>query len=142
MAQAHPTYVAHDIPYTVNFYVDALGASEPKVMTDSSGAITHGEVMLYGQRLAFTPDDRGPGAAHLPWRIRALETKGPRGAGLAMQIALDDEDLDALCEHARSKGAKVILEPEDQVWGVRVFAVEDPDGYPIYVTAPINRNPD
>jgi uncharacterized glyoxalase superfamily protein PhnB len=140
MAQAPPTYVAHDIPYTVAFYVEALGARQSNILTDSSGAITHGEVMLYDQGLAFTPDDRGPGAAHLPWRMRALKEKGPRGAGLAMQIALDDEDLGGLCEHARAQGAKVILEPEDQVWGVRVFAVEDPDGYPIYVTTPINRN--
>jgi uncharacterized glyoxalase superfamily protein PhnB len=39
------------------------------------------------------------------------------------------EEVDALFDELRAKGADIVCEPEDQVYGMREFQVRDPDGH-------------
>ena len=38
-------------------------------------------------------------------------------------------DIDAHCERARSAGATILVEPEDQFYGDRVYRCADPEGH-------------
>ena len=136
---AYTLMVVPDIPRSVDFYVKAYGASNPQIRADSQGTVGHGEVDLYGHRLGFTPDVR-PGSTHLPARVRALETRGPRGAGVALYLSLPTaEEFNDCYRRAQEHGAKVVTQPEEQLMGGRrsFFASEDPDGYLLYVDGPV-----
>ena len=39
------------------------------------------------------------------------------------------DDVDAHAERARAAGAEIIVEPEDQDYGGRVYSARDPEGY-------------
>ena len=38
-------------------------------------------------------------------------------------------DVDALFTELKERGAKIVMPPKDEPWGVREFHVEDPDGH-------------
>lgn len=42
---------------------------------------------------------------------------------------LIDHDLDAHCERARKAGAVIVMEPETQFYGDRVYRCRDPEGH-------------
>ncbi|MEE8518148.1 MAG: VOC family protein [Dehalococcoidia bacterium] len=144
MAQVYTLFVVKDIPATVDFYVQAYGAEDPRVRNDSAGNPSHGEVYLFGHRIGFTPDVR-PGSSDLPARVRALAAKDSRGAGVALYVSLPsgEEFLDYY-GRARERGAKVLTEPEEQMMGGArsFFALEDPNGYVLYVDGPLPTTPD
>ena len=71
MTQVYTLLVVKDIPSTVDFYVQAYGAENPRVRNDAAGNPSHGEVFLFGHRVGFTPDVR-PGSAQLPARVVEL----------------------------------------------------------------------
>jgi PhnB protein len=61
--------------------------------------------------------------------------QAPLGRGFALYTTVaDDEDIDALFQHASAAGATVVQEPMDQFWGHRDWTVADPDGYRIVVS--------
>ena len=51
----------------------------------------------------------------------------PKGAGLYINIAVDD--VDAFYQGVLAVGMKPSSEPRDWPWGNREFALRDPDGY-------------
>ena len=144
MAQVYTLFVVKDIPATVDFYVEAYGAEEPRFRTDSTGNTSHGEVFLFGHRLGFTPDVR-PGSAELPARVRAIAAGDSRGAGVALYVSLPtSEEFQDYLGRARQRGARVLTEPEEQMMGGArsFFALEDPNGYVLYVDGPLPATPD
>ena len=56
--------------------------------------------------------------AHHAWRR-------PVGGG-AVSVFCDE--IDRYCEQVRGRGARIALEPTDEPYGMRDFAVRDPDG--------------
>lgn len=136
MPTAAPIFTVRSIERTCDFYQRVLGAGGPGAFPlDRWGKVDHGEVELYGQKLEFTPDDGPPGSEAIPYRQRGLSSDGPRGAGMSIYVRLDDsDDLGALHERVTAAGATVLIEPHDQPFGARLFAVEDPDGYIVTFT--------
>jgi uncharacterized glyoxalase superfamily protein PhnB len=51
----------------------------------------------------------------------------PRGGALTLYIKLDG--FDEVLKVARDAGMKFVQEPETQFYGMREFAVQDPDGF-------------
>jgi catechol 2,3-dioxygenase-like lactoylglutathione lyase family enzyme len=49
------------------------------------------------------------------------------GAGLFLYVMVDD--VDAYYEQVRKRGGEPRLAPQDQFYGIRDFAMQDPDGY-------------
>jgi uncharacterized glyoxalase superfamily protein PhnB len=47
------------------------------------------------------------------------------------------EDADAHCAHARETGAEIAEEPNDQPYGDRRYAAEDPEGHLWYFATPL-----
>lgn len=47
------------------------------------------------------------------------------------------DDADALCAEYRERGARIVEGPEDKPWGMREFALEDPNGHRLRIGHPI-----
>lgn len=55
------------------------------------------------------------------------ETKGPKGAGLCINISVGD--VDEFYKNSLDKGLKPASQPQDFPGGFRNFVLNDPDGY-------------
>lgn len=85
-------------------------------------------VAFYRDRLGFN-SDYGDATYAVVWRENAAVhfVKGdgePQGVDLFFWV----EDVDSYCDEARALGAAVATEPQTQPYGIREFAVIDPNG--------------
>jgi lactoylglutathione lyase len=60
-------------------------------------------------------------------------------AGRRFELCVYADDVDAAIDELRAAGVPVLMEPADQPWGERLAYVQDPDGNPVHITAPIDR---
>ena len=51
-----------------------------------------------------------------------------KGEGMSLQIATT-QNIDELAVRIKANGGTLVTEPADMPWGVRVFRVQDPDGF-------------
>jgi len=51
-----------------------------------------------------------------------------KGEGLSLQFTTD-QDLDAIANRIKERGGTLTTEPTTMPWGVRVFRLQDPDGF-------------
>lgn len=72
----------------------------------------HGRVMIGGQ-----------------WSEHARSPKSIGGTFTQAVHVMLNSDVDAHCEHARSEGATIEMEPADQFYGDRTYAVRDLEGH-------------
>src|SRR5215218_1218736 len=56
-----------------------------------------------------------------------------KGAGLRI-FCTTDQDVDQLAAGIKERGGQLAHEPTDQPWGLRDFAVVDPDGFNISIS--------
>jgi len=56
-----------------------------------------------------------------------------KGAGLRI-FCTTDQDVDQLAAAIKARGGQLTHEPTDQPWGLRDFAVVDPDGFNISIS--------
>ena len=61
---------------------------------------------------------------------------GQESVGIYVYV---DEEVDAVCERARSAGAQITEEPTDQEYGERRFTAEDLEGHVWYFARPIKQ---
>ena len=59
------------------------------------------------------------------------ETKGPKGAGLCINISVGD--VDEFYKSVIDKGLKAASQPQDFPGGFRNFVLNDPDGYNLVI---------
>ena len=57
--------------------------------------------------------------------------------GHRFEMCIYADGVDDAITMLREAGVRVLAEPIDQPWGERMAYVEDPDGIPVMVTAPI-----
>jgi uncharacterized glyoxalase superfamily protein PhnB len=93
----------------------------------------------------------GPGGmpllVHLRWTkyadvlltSRPLEP-GRRGLGIVLSFSayLASRTVDEIAAQARASGAHITAPPTDMPWNARECTIEDPDGYRLTFTEPIN----
>ena len=116
-----PTLRYRDAPAAIEWLRDAFGFSVHLVVPGEAGQIRHaqltfgnGMIMLGSARddvfgrIQVPPDSLNPTVSQSPYIIVA--------------------DVDAHCERARSLGAIIVLEPEDQDYGGRAYSCRDPEG--------------
>ena len=119
MKSVIPALAVADIAKSIRWYNDVLGFETGFTMPDESGKLMHGSVKRGDVELMFGHVD--PNNPH---------DQGPLGQGLALYTTVgEDEDVDALYDHAKKAGGTILQEPKDQFWGHRDWAVTDPDGY-------------
>lgn len=51
-----------------------------------------------------------------------------KGQGFSLQITTE-QSIDAIADGIKAAGGTLVSEPADMPWGVRMFRLEDPDGY-------------
>ncbi|MGV4926320.1 VOC family protein [Streptomyces sp. BHT-5-2] len=108
-----PTLQAHDAPALIDFLVDTVGFTRTAVYEDA-GAVAHAQLdwpegggIMLG---SYKPDSE--------WCV-------PPGSFGAYVVT---DQVDELYERLAAAGAKVIRPIEDQAYGSREFAIEDPEG--------------
>ncbi len=112
-----PYLLYEDVAAALTFLEQAFGFEEVLRYTGPEGYVNHAEARL-GDTSVYLGD---PGDDY----------RNPAAQGAAtVMISVDGgDDVDALCEHARSAGAQIIQEPADQVYGERRFSARDPEGH-------------
>jgi uncharacterized glyoxalase superfamily protein PhnB len=111
----HPTLRYDDPRAAITFLTRALGLVEQQVYTDDSGAVAHAE-------LSF-----GDGVVMLGTRAGG-DDRFDTGRAVIYLVADGADAVDAHHDRAVAAGAEVVLEPTDQPYGSREFAVLDPEG--------------
>jgi len=101
---------------TIDWYVNALGATDVRRATGPDGKIVHAELTIGSSRFIVNDVMQGQ--------------KGPKaygGSPVSWWIYVDN--CDALFNRAVGAGAKVQMPLENQFWGDRAGAIADPEGY-------------
>ena len=57
------------------------------------------------------------------------ERRPPRPGEVTHSVLVRVEDAASHCEHARSQGARIVMEPTDFEYGERQYTAEDPAGH-------------
>lgn len=116
-----PTLTVGDIARSIAWYRDVLGF-ELAEQWEEDGTVFGASLTAGGVTLMIGQDDWAKG------RDRA------KGEGFRLYCTTE-QDIDELAAAIRSRGGELAQEPTDQPWGVRDFAVIDPDGFKISIAA-------
>jgi PhnB protein len=119
MKSVIPALAVADVAASLKFYNDVLGFETTFTMPDERGELVHGSAKRGGVEIMVgrvNPEDP--------------HNQAPLGRGFVLYTTVaDDEDIDALFDRAKARGAKIVAEPMDQFWGHRDWTIADPDGY-------------
>ena len=102
----------------IEFYKNALGASEVMRLDDPGGRIHHAEIKIGDSRIMLA-DEHPELQAHSPKTIG--------GSPVSMHVYV--ADVDAAVVRAVRAGAKLVRPVADQFYGDRTGGIEDPFGY-------------
>ncbi len=122
-----PMLAYRDAPAALEFLTTAFGFEETMRMEGENGTIAHAELEMGGQRLMLASAWRDAGMAP-PIEL----------AGIASQLMVQVDDVDAHFRRALEAGATVIDQPADQEYGERTYRVTDPEGHRWIFGSPIS----
>jgi PhnB protein len=117
-----PYLIFNGASEAIEFYKQALGATEVLRLADPGGTVHHAEIAIGDSRVMLA--DEHP-------EIEALSPKTIGGSPVTMHVYV--EDVDAAVERAVKAGAKLIRPVADQFYGDRTGGIEDPFGYRWYM---------
>jgi PhnB protein len=113
-----PRLVCRDPAVEIDFCAHAFGAEVVNVRPGPDGATAHALLTIGSEMLMVETE----------WPN--LTSRAPVADGSSpVVIFVYVEDVDAAVERAVSKGAKVLLEPQNQFWGDRIAWIMDPSGH-------------
>jgi PhnB protein len=118
-----PYLIVDDAARAIAFYKAAFGAEEIMRMPGPQGRVGHAEVRVGDSPVMLADEFPEMGA-------RSKKSIGGSPVMLYLYVA----DVDAIVERAVAAGAKLIRPVEDQFYGDRVGAVEDPAGLQWFVS--------
>jgi lactoylglutathione lyase len=125
-----PILYTDDLPRSVAFYRDLLGFVQTYRFPSEGNA----------EFVALKLDEGAVGIADVSSSADQLHGLPVRPvSGLRFELCIYTDDVDAAFAELRAAGVPVLAEPADQPWGERLGYVEDPDGNPVHITAPIAR---
>ena len=122
-----PMLAYRDAPAALEFLTTAFGFEETMRMEGENGTIAHAELEMGGQRLMLATAWRDAGMAP-PKEL----------AGIASQLMVQVDDVDAHFRRALEAGATVIDQPADQEYGERTYRATDPEGHRWIFGSPIS----
>ncbi|HEX5723725.1 MAG TPA: VOC family protein [Acidimicrobiia bacterium] len=122
-----PMLAYRDAPAALEFLTTAFGFEETMRMEGENGTIAHAELEMGGQRLMLASAWRDAGMAP-PIEL----------AGIASQLMVQVDDVDAHFRRALEAGATVIDQPADQEYGERTYRATDPEGHRWIFGSPIS----
>jgi uncharacterized glyoxalase superfamily protein PhnB len=118
-----PSLTVNDIAASLAWYRDVLGFIVTQEMQDD-GKLMGAMLKAGAVELLLAQDDFAKG------RDRQ------KGVGLRL-FGVTGQDIDQLAEAITSRGGVLAQPPKDQPWGTRDFAIIDPDGFKISISAPL-----
>ena len=124
MRAAAPGFTVNDIARSLAWYRDVLGFIV-KDRWDHEGKLGGVEMMAGSVSFMLSQDD---------WKKGRDRAKG-EGVRIYCTTA---QDVDVLAKQIKARGGTLAQEPRDEPWGMRDFAVVDPDGYKITIAASKN----
>jgi uncharacterized glyoxalase superfamily protein PhnB len=120
-----PSFSFVDAPTAIRFLCDAFGFTEHAVYRDEKDPnfIHHAQLVLDGNMIMLgsvrdTEYSRKVG-------LRSVAEAG--GNTLGIYVVIDD--VDGHADRARAAGADIVMEPEDQDYGGRVYSARDCEGH-------------
>lgn len=111
-----------DIARSLEFYVGVLGFAEAE-RHQREGRLLAVSLKAGDVRILLNQDDGARG-----W-------DRPKGEGFSLQLTTE-QDVDELAAGIKQRGGTLTLEPTDTPWGMRVFRVQDPDGFKLAISTP------
>jgi PhnB protein len=114
-----PYLHVHGASAAIDFYTEVLGATERMRMPgDRPDKIGHAELQI-GDAVIMLADE-----------APEMDIRGPKTVGgTPVTICVYVEDVDAVVERATAAGARILRPVEDQFYGDRTGAFEDPFGH-------------
>ena len=103
----------------IDFYKRAFNAAELYIMDAPGGRVGHAEIQIGDSRIMMA-DSCGEESS-----FRSPQALGGSPIGLHLYV----KDVDALFNQAVAAGAKIIKPVQDQFYGDRTGALEDPFGH-------------
>lgn len=120
-----PCVIYQDPIAAMKWLEAAFGFETTTLLTDAQGNVGHAEMEFLGSPIGIAAEWSGP-------QLGGAAMKAPASLGGAgtqfLRIGLP-EALDAHCERARTAGAVITQEPEDQFYGARTYRARDPEGH-------------
>jgi PhnB protein len=113
-----PYAIVRGAANAIQFYIDALGATEIYRLCDPSGKIGHAELKI-GDGKMMLADEYPDWGALSPAAI----------GGSPVSIHLYVDDVDAVVKRAEASGATVLRQAKDEFFGDRVAMLVDPVGH-------------
>jgi PhnB protein len=113
-----PYLVVNDAARAIEFYRQALGATEAFRMAEPSGRIGHAELRL-GDSVLMLADEFPDVGARSPRTI----------GGTPVSLLLYTEDVDAVVGRAVAHGATLVRPIQNQFYGDRTGTIVDPFGH-------------
>ena len=115
-----PNLLVASVERSLAFYVDTLGFARGMTVPDASplvfASVTSGPVEIFFNDIAAA--------------IREYPAFAGKPIGATGTMFIELEGVDALHERIKA-AAKVVMPLATQFYGMREFAIEDPDGYVI-----------
>jgi uncharacterized glyoxalase superfamily protein PhnB len=125
LSDASPGFTVNDIERSLAWYTDVLGfVAKERWMRE--GKLAGVELLAGSTTFMIGQDD---------WQ-KGRERK--KGEGFRIYCTTS-QDVDRLAALIKARGGKLDHEPADQPWGMRDFAVQDPDGFKITIGASLKR---
>ena len=122
-----PNLIVSSVERSLSFYVDVLGFARGMTVPDQPpfvfASVTSGPIEIFFNDTAAVLKE------HPDWATKA---KPSAGNSMFIEIGGDSDAarVDALHDRIKSK-ARVVMPLATQFYGMREFAIEDPDGYVI-----------
>jgi uncharacterized glyoxalase superfamily protein PhnB len=108
-----------DARAAIEWLEKAFGFEPSMIITDAEGRIAHAE-MTFGDGYVMI------GSPWNDWVATPGQVGGKNTQNVHVQLT---DGIDAHCERARSAGAEILQEPEDQFYGDRSYRAIDPGGH-------------
>ena len=119
-----PYLLDEDAGTAIEWLAKAFGFREKERVEGPGGAVAHAEMDVGDGSSVFL---RGPGGDY----------RNPKQVGRTSLVYVYVEDVDGHCARAREAGAEIAEEPNDQPYGDRRYAAEDPEGHLWYFATPL-----
>jgi lactoylglutathione lyase len=112
-----------DLEKSLAWYHDILGFSIDRKI-EREGKLRVVALKAGEARISINQDDGAKG-----WdRIKGL--------GFSLQISTT-QSVDEIAARIKQRGGKLLSEPADMPWGVRMLKLEDPDGFKLSISMPL-----
>lgn len=110
-----------DAPAALKWLVEAFGFQEHLVVADDDGGIAHAQLIIDEAMVMI-------GSARDDEFGQFQQPLANPNSPVSQSIYMIVEDVDQHCLQATNLGASIVVPPEDQPYGGRLYSCRDPEG--------------